>query len=75
MLPFLRRKKTPEAIPWDRETMTPVIRCSICTGEKTAGFRRKSDGKIEEVGLIRDEEDLRQFRERYGISGDIENIY
>ena len=55
--------------------MTPVIRCSICTGEQVAGFRRKSDGSFEEVMLIRDDGDLRQFRELYGIKEEIEKIY
>ncbi|MBR2853655.1 MAG: aspartate dehydrogenase [Clostridia bacterium] len=55
--------------------MTPVIRCSICTGEQVAGFKRKKDGTFEEVMLLRDEGDLRQFREQYGIKGEIEKIY
>ena len=54
---------------------TPVIRCSICTGEQVAGFRRKNDGVFEEIMLIRSEEDLRQFKEHYGIEGGIEKIY
>ena len=39
---------------YDREALTPVIRCSICTGEQVAGFRRKKDqygieGEIEKT--------------------------
>lgn len=53
---------------------TPVIRCSICTGEQVAGFRNP-DGHVEEVMLLRTPEDLEQFRKRYGITGEIEKIY
>ena len=53
----------------------PVIRCSICTGEQVAGFQRLDDGGFEEVMLIRNEADLRLFREQYKIVGSIEKIY
>ena len=54
---------------------TPVIRCSICTGEQVAGFRRKDTGTFEEVALIRSEADLQAFRDAYGIEGEIKKIY
>lgn len=53
---------------------TPVIRCSICTGEQVAGFRRE-DGRFEEVMLLRSPADLADFKTRYGIQGEIEKIY
>lgn len=67
-------KKKTEQIP---NGCVPVIRCSICTGEKVAGFKNKSTGKINEVMLIEDEFDLRKFRERYGIgiNEKIEKVY
>ena len=71
---MLFRKKTAQ-IRWDSAIRTPVIRCSICTGEQVAGFRRKDTGAFEEVMLIRGEEDLRAFREAYGIEGEIPKIY
>ncbi|MCR5297400.1 MAG: aspartate dehydrogenase [Clostridiales bacterium] len=55
--------------------MTPVIRCSICTGEQVAGFRHLDTGRFEEVALLKNDEDLRAFRERYGITGEIRKIY
>ena len=70
---FHRKSGTPEG--YDADRLTPVIRCSICTGEQVAGFRRKDDGVFTEVALIRDEADLKAFRDRYGIRGDIEKIY
>ena len=75
MFSFLQRKTKHREAGYDAGTLTPVIRCSICTGEQVAGFRRKSDGTFEEVMLIRNEEDLRQFRELYGIEGEIGKIY
>ena len=75
MLSIFHRKPKQPAAAYDEAEKTPVIRCSICTGEQVAGFRRKADGSFEEVMLIRDEGELRQFRELYGITGDIEKIY
>lgn len=60
---------------YDPEQLTPVIRSSICTGEKTAGFREKATGRFREVMLISSPADLAAFRERYGITGEIETIY
>ncbi len=68
-------KKKKAIASFDPEKERPVIRCSICTGEQVAGFKRKKDGTFEEVMLLRDEGDLRQFREQYGIKGEIEKIY
>ncbi|MBR2823879.1 MAG: aspartate dehydrogenase [Clostridia bacterium] len=70
----LFRKKEQQA-SYDAEKMTPAIRSSICTGEKTAGFREKATGKFIDVMLLRDEGDLETFRKQYGITGDIDTIY
>jgi len=69
---FSRKGKTPAAQPYEG---TPAIRCSICTGEQVAGFRNGETGRFEEVMLLRTPEDLEAFRQRYGISGEIEKIY
>lgn len=71
---FFRKKKT-NIQGYDQEQKTPVIRCSICTGEQTAGFQRKADKKFEEVMLIRSEADLEEFKRLFGITGEIEKIY
>ena len=67
-------KKRP-APHFDDTLRIPVIRCSICTGEQVAGFRRKDTGVFEEVMLIRSEADLQAFRGTYGIEGEIKKIY
>ena len=67
--------KNESHMSYDTEKLTPVIRRSICTGEKAAGFREKDTGKFREIMLIRNEADLEDFRRQYGIAGEIETIY
>ncbi|MCR5733953.1 MAG: aspartate dehydrogenase [Lachnospiraceae bacterium] len=62
-----RKKEINEAIRFDPDTQYAVIRSSICTGEKVAGFKNKMDGHFTEVMLIRDSEDERRFKEMYGL--------
>lgn len=62
---FGRRKRVTE--DFDRSEKKPVIRCSICTGEQVAGFQDVRTGKFEEVMVLRDSEDRKQFLEKYGI--------
>ncbi len=62
-----RQQSLKDAVPYDPETQRPVIRASICTGERVAGFKNKVDGHFTEVMLIRSAEDERLFKETYGI--------
>lgn len=66
---MLFRKKR-ETRTYDRETQAPVIRASICTGEKVAGFRNLRTGRFTEIMLLRTPGDLEEFRRLYGIGGD-----
>ncbi len=54
-----------ERFPFDPETQLPVIRSSICTGEKVAGFKDLTGGHFTEVMLIRGPKDEQRFREVY----------
>ncbi len=72
---FGRKKEKKPAVRFDPARYTPVIRCSICTGEQSAGFRDRNTGRVEEIMLIRDERDLADFRAQYGIEGEIERVY
>ncbi len=56
-----------ETAPFDPKTHDAVIRSSICTGEKVAGFKDKKDGHFTEVMLIRSQADLQEFKDRYGV--------
>ena len=50
------------------ETHDAVIRSSICTGEKVAGFKSKKDGHFYEVMLIRSGKDLEDFKREYRVT-------
>lgn len=63
---MFRRKTDKET--YDREELRPVVRSSICTGEKVAGFKNIHTGKFTEVMLIRDNGDMKLFLEKYDIS-------
>lgn len=60
-------RKTVKKKEYDKENLRPILRCSICTGEQVAGFKNIHTGKFEEVMLIRNQKDLAQFMEMYGI--------
>lgn len=58
-------KKKKLKAEFDREIQKPVLRCSICTGEKVAGFKNIHTGKFEEVMLIRSDKELDVFKAMY----------
>ena len=74
VFPWQRHKQAP-AEAYDSSLLEPVVRSSICTGEKVAGFREKETGRFREVSLIRSPEDLAKFKKKYGISGELPTIY
>lgn len=65
---MFRRKSV--KIDYDRENLKPMIRASICNGEQVAGFKNKHTGKFSEVMLIRNDADLAEFLEKYGVSAE-----
>lgn len=56
-----------ESEAFDPELYYPVIRASICTGEKVAGFRNRRTGSFTEVMLIRTPRDEQEFKEKYRV--------
>ncbi len=68
-------KKKKETMCYDPTVIEPVIRASICTGEQVAGFRDLKNGHFSEVLLIRNPNDLAEFKKKYGIKGEIKKIY
>jgi len=69
-LPFHRKTPSDDLsseFPFDPETQYAVIRSSICTGEKVAGFKNKKDGHFTEVMVIRCADDERRFKASYGL--------
>ena len=65
MFAFLKRAAGPA---FDRTGKSPVIRCSICTGEKVAGYKNDETGRFTEVMLIRNDRDLEEFLQKYGFT-------
>lgn len=61
------KKNLSETVPYDPERQIPVLKCSVCTGERIAGFKDTETGHITEVMVIRSDDDLRYFRKHYGI--------
>ena len=68
-------KKKIEKKNYDKSSLKPVIKASICNGEQVAGFKDLHTGNFEEVMLIRSDRDLETFKEMYSITGDIEKMY
>ena len=64
---FGRKKYKETAVQFDSETQYAVIRASICTGEKVAGFKTKTNSHFTEVMLIRSPADEKKFKETYGV--------
>lgn len=60
-------RKKEKAKTYDKEKQLPVMRCSICTGEKVAGFKNLETGKFEDIMLIRNDGDLEAFKSAYGV--------
>ncbi len=59
---MLSKKQT-----YDKENLIPALHKSICTGEQTAGFINKSTRKFNDVMLIRNDKDLKNFLKTYGV--------
>ena len=64
---FGHKKKQEPSVQFDPEAQYAVIRSSICTGEKVAGFKNKADGHFTEIMLIRTSADEKVFKETYGV--------
>ena len=65
---ILHHKKTQDdVIKFDPETQYAVIRSSICTGEKVAGFRDRHSGHFTEIMLIRSPKDIEEFKKTYHV--------
>jgi len=68
-----KKKQTTQS--YDPKALKPVIKCSICNGEQVAGFVNLKTGAFSDVSLIRNDADLSEFKERYGITAELEKIY
>lgn len=71
---FGKKKKPAVSKSYDRENFRPVVRCSICTGEKTAGFENKKTKQFTAERPIRSQQDLDEFLNLYGLTS-VKEIY
>ena len=71
-----KRELEPESTYFDPAQYEPVIRSSICTGERVACMRERDTGKLHELMLIRTDEDLAAFCSRYHVERkDVKTVY
>ena len=72
----LFHRHAPEPPLYPPEEYEPVLRSSICTGEKTACMRNRATGKILELQLIRSRRDLEDFCRTYGVKAEeLKTVY
>ncbi|MBO4456541.1 MAG: aspartate dehydrogenase [Butyrivibrio sp.] len=72
---FFGKKIKKEQKTYDKENQKPVIRASICTGEMVACFKDLRTGELQEIMLVKDESDIEDFMQQYGITERPEKIY
>lgn len=66
---FPKSKRAPAAPKsYDKTTQVPVLRSSICTGERTVGFQDRATGAFSQMTLVRTDADLQAFLRAYGIA-------
>ncbi len=66
--------KKPAGFDFDRNSQIPVVRASICNGEKVAGFKDKTTGHFTDVMLIHSDADLEKFKKMCGVD-EVETEY
>ncbi|MBR6391463.1 MAG: aspartate dehydrogenase [Lachnospiraceae bacterium] len=68
------KRKQINRIEYDPETEYPVIRASICNGEKVAGIKCRTTATFREIMTIRTHEDLLVFKQMCGVD-DVKTEY
>jgi len=64
---IFKKKKQSNQIEFDPTKQYGVIRSSICSGEKVAGFKDIEGGHFTEVMLIRNKADEEKFKKMYNL--------
>lgn len=62
------KKTRVKKLNYDPAEQKPVIKCSICNGEQVAGLKNIKTGKVEEIMVIRGEQDLETFKQMCGVT-------
>ena len=58
---------TKQNASYDKENQIPILKCSICNGERVAGFKNIHTGMFEEIMFIKTDRDLEEFKSKYGV--------
>lgn len=73
---FTKKQKPAPNTAYPANEYRPVIRQSICTGERTACMQHIASGKLTELMLIRTDADIAVFCKQYGCDpSDIKTVY
>lgn len=64
---MFKKKAQIQKASYDKENQIPVMKCSICNGERVVGFKDIHTGKFEEVLFVRNDRDLEEFKAKYGV--------
>ena len=72
---FNKKKKNPYEPTYDLDNYIPMIHASICTGEQVIGFKDKKTGQFIEISLVKDFNDIEDFRKKYNVTGEIKKEY
>ena len=64
---MFKKKRNQPKTKYEPPRYQAVLRCSICTGEQTAGFKDTMTGVFHDIMLIRDDHDLEEFKAAYNV--------
>ncbi|MBR5722909.1 MAG: hypothetical protein IKX57_04705 [Oscillospiraceae bacterium] len=67
---LFHRKKEPLPIPEPFTAADIRIEASTCTGERTIGFYDRKTHRLRYAELVRSEQNIRDFYEKYGASAE-----
>ena len=67
---LFHRKKDTLPIPEPFTAADIRIEASTCTGERTIGFYDRKTHRLRCAELVRSEQDIQDFYEKYGVSAD-----
>lgn len=63
---LFRKPQKPLPFPEGFTAADIRVEASICTGERTIGFYDKKDKRLHHAELVRSDEDIRAFYQKYG---------
>ena len=65
---MFKKKAQVQKASYDKENQIPIMKCSICNGERVAGFKNIHTGEFREECFIRNDAELEAFMYKYAIT-------